>query len=43
MYTGSLLYSGTQQTQQGLLLIENIPPSGSSEEGQLMLVGVILG
>ncbi len=43
LYTGSLLYSGTQQNQQGLLLIENIPPDGSSEEGQLMLVGVILG
>ncbi len=42
-YKGSLLYSSTQQTQQGLLLIENIPPSGSNEEGQLMLVGVIIG
>lgn len=43
MFTGSLLYSNTKQTQQGLLLIENIPPSGSSEDGQLLLTAVVLG
>ncbi len=42
-YTGNLLYTNNKQTQQVLLLIEDIPPSGSSEAGQLMLTGVILG
>ena len=42
-YTGSILYSNNKQTQQGLLLIENVPPSKSSEAGQLLLTSVILG
>ncbi len=42
-YTGSILYSNNKQIQQGLLLIENIPPSKSSEAGQLLLTSVLLG
>ncbi len=42
-YTGSILYSNNKQTQQGLLLIENVPPSKSSEAGQLLLTSVLLG
>ncbi len=42
-YTGSMLYTNNKQTQQGLLLIENIPPSKSSEAGQLLLTNVLLG
>ena len=42
-YTGSILYSNNKQTQQGILLIENIPPGKSSEAGQLLLTGVLLG
>ncbi len=42
-YSGNLLYTDTKQTQQGLLLIENIPPGGSSEAGQILLTAVILG
>ncbi len=43
LYTGSILYSNNKQTQQGLLLIENVPPSKSSEAGQLLLTSVLLG
>ena len=42
-YTGSVLYSNNKHTQQGLLLIENVPPSKSSEAGQLLLTRVLLG
>lgn len=42
LYSGSILYSNNKQTQQGLLLIENIPPSKSSEAGQLLLTSVLL-
>ncbi len=42
-YTGSILYSNNKQTQQGLLLIENVPPNKSSETGQLLLTSVLLG
>ena len=42
-YTGSILYSNNKQTQQGLLLVENVPPSKSSEAGQLLLTSVLLG
>ncbi len=42
-YSGSILYSNNKQTQQGLVLIENVPPSKSSEAGQILLTSVILG
>ena len=42
-YTGSMLYTNNKQVEQGLLLIENIPPSKSSEDGQLLLTSVLLG
>jgi hypothetical protein len=42
-YTGSILYSNNKQIQQGLLLIENVPPSKSTEAGQILLTSVLLG
>ena len=42
-YTGSILYSNNKQIQQGLLLLENVPSSKSSEAGQLLLTSVLLG
>ena len=42
-YTANMLYTDNKQIQQGLVLIENIPPAKSSEAGQLMLVSVLLG
>lgn len=42
-YSGSILYSNNKQIQQGLLLIENVPPSKSSEAGQILLTSVLLG
>lgn len=42
-FTGSVLYSNNKQVQQGLVLIENIPPAGSSETGQLLLTSALLG
>lgn len=41
-YTGTLSYSGITPGQQGLLLIESLPPGGSSEPGQLLLTSVYL-
>jgi hypothetical protein len=42
-YTGILLYTNAVQNQPGLLLVQSLPPSGSTETGQLLLMGVILG
>ena len=42
-YTGSMLYTDNKQVQQGVLLIENIPPNKSSEAGQILLTSVLLG
>ena len=42
-FTGSILYSNNKQIQQGLLLIENVPSSKSSEAGQMLLTSVLLG
>ena len=42
-YTGMLFYTNAVQNQPGLLLIQSVPPSGSSEAGQLLLKSVILG
>jgi hypothetical protein len=41
-YSGSVLYTSTIANQPGLLLIESLPPPGSSESGQFLLTGVIL-
>jgi hypothetical protein len=42
-YSGSLFYTITMHDQEGLLLVESLPPSGSTEAGQLILAKVILG
>jgi hypothetical protein len=42
-YAGTLFYTNSVQNQPGLLLIESLPSSGSSEAGQLLLTRVILG
>jgi hypothetical protein len=42
-YTGMLYYTNSVQNQPGLLLVQSVPPSGSSEMGQLLLTRVILG
>ena len=41
-FTGNVLYSNNKQVQQGLLLIENVPPAKSSEAGQLLLTSLLL-
>ena len=41
-YTGMLSYTGITLNQPGLLLIQSLPSSGSTDAGQLLLVGVIL-
>jgi len=42
-YTGTIYYSHVIPNQQGVLLIESLPSNTSSEEGQLLLTGIILG
>ncbi len=42
-YSGPLYFTNTMHNQEGLLLVESLPPSGSTETGQLILAKVILG
>lgn len=42
-YSGTLFYANTLQNQQGVLLIESLPPYQSVEAGQVLLTKVILG
>lgn len=42
-YSGILLYTNGVQNQPGLLLVQSLPPSGSTEAGQLLLMGILLG
>lgn len=42
-YNGLLFYNNSVQNQPGLLLVQSMPPSGSSEAGQLLLTRIILG
>ncbi len=42
-YAGNIIYTNNKQNQQGLLLIKNVPLSGSSEPAQLMLAGIVIG
>ena len=42
-YNGSLYYTNVQPNQQGVLLIENTPADGSSEQTQLLLISVVIG
>ncbi len=41
-FTGSLFYTNNAHNQSGLLLIQSIPPTGSTEAGKLVLIKVIL-
>ncbi len=41
-YTGSLFYTNNAHNQPGLVLLQSIPPVGSTEAGQLLLIKVIL-
>ncbi len=43
VYSGTLSYSNITPGQQGVLLIEFLPPPGSNEVGQLLITSVILG
>ncbi len=42
-YTAALSYTNDAPDQEALLLIKILPPDGSSEAGQLLLVKVLLG
>jgi hypothetical protein len=42
-YSGSLYYSNAMHDQEGLVLVQSLPPSGSTEVGQLILAKVLLG
>ena len=42
-YSGNIYYTGLQLNQQGVLLIENIPPTVVSEQAQLLLASVVIG
>jgi hypothetical protein len=42
-YSGSLYYSNAMHDQEGLVLVQSLPPSGSMEVGQLILAKVLLG
>ena len=42
-FNGSLTYTTSNADQPGLLLIQSLPPSGSTEVGQMLLTNVIIG
>lgn len=42
-FAGSLTFTNGNPGQPGLLLIQSLPPSGSSETGQMLLTNVIIG
>ena len=42
-FAGSIAYNNNAPQQPGLLLIEEMPPAGSSAAGQLLLTRMILG
>ena len=41
--TGTTFYTNNAHDQQGLLLLQSQPPSGSTETGQILLLKVLLG
>ena len=43
VYSGTLSYGQITPGQQGILLIQSLPLAGSTEVGELLLAGVILG
>ena len=42
-FSGSVSFTNNNPGQPGLLLIQSLPPSGSSEMGQMLLTNVIIG
>lgn len=42
-FNGGLTYTNGNADQPGLLLIQSLPPSGSTEMGQMLLTNVIIG
>jgi hypothetical protein len=42
-FNGSLTYTNGNAGQSGLLLLQSLPPSGSTEMGQVLLTSVIIG
>lgn len=42
-FAGNIVYTSNNFGQPGLLLIQSLPPSGSSETGQVLLTNVIIG
>lgn len=42
-FNGMLFYSNNAPHQEGLLLIQSSPPTGSTEMGQLVLIKVLIG
>lgn len=42
-FAGNITYTNRNVDQPGLLLIQSVPPSGSSEMGQMLLMSVIIG
>ncbi|HVB22619.1 MAG TPA: hypothetical protein VNG51_11785 [Ktedonobacteraceae bacterium] len=42
-FSGSISFTNSNPGQPGLLLIQSLPPSGSSEMGQVLLTNVIIG
>lgn len=42
-YSGNIYYTGIQLNQQGVLLIENVPPTGVLEQAQVLLTSVEIG
>lgn len=42
-FAGNVTYSNSNMNQPGLLLIQSLPPSGSTEMGQVLLTSVIIG
>ena len=42
-FNGMLFYSNNAPHQEGLLLLQSLPPTGSTEPGQLLLMKVIVG
>ncbi len=40
---GNISYTNSNPDQPGLVLIQSLPPSGSTEMGQMLLTGVIIG
>lgn len=42
-FAGNVTYTNSNMDQPGLLLIQSVPPSGSTEMGQVLLTSVIIG